>query len=132
MLIACDFDGTVVEHQYPDIGLPVPGALETLREAQELGARIMLWTMRDGSELDAAVAYMTAGGIKLFGINRNPETDWTTSPKCYANVYIDDAAIGCPLQPSMRTDRPCADWAVIRRMLLDKIHGRSFLRSTWT
>jgi len=122
MLLAVDFDGTVVEHRYPDIGLPVPGAIESLREAQNLGARIMLWTMRDGSELAAAVAYMIDNGIKLFGVNKNPETDWTTSPKLYAHCYIDDAALGCPLRASIGTDRPSADWNEIRPMLLARLN----------
>lgn len=99
MTIAVDFDGTVVTHKYPQVGETVPGAVETLRRIHEKGNRIVLWTMRHGKELEDAVKWYEENGIPLFGVNRNPEQDsWTQSPKAYAQIYIDDAAIGCPLK----------------------------------
>jgi hydroxymethylpyrimidine pyrophosphatase-like HAD family hydrolase len=80
-IIAVDFDGTLVEHQYPAIGPDVPGAFETLRQVQEAGAHLILWTMRDGDHLAAAVELCQDRGLVLWGINRNPEQQWTTSPK---------------------------------------------------
>ena len=46
--IAVDFDGTCVEHDYPEVGLDVEGAVETLKELQSRGHRIILYTMRSG------------------------------------------------------------------------------------
>jgi trehalose-6-phosphatase len=99
MTIAVDFDGTVVKHKYPAVGETVDGAVETLKRITEKGNRIILWTMRHGKELEDAVKWYEENGIPLFGINGNPEqVSWTESPKAYAQIYIDDAAIGCPMK----------------------------------
>jgi len=128
MIIEVDFDGTIVEHRFPDIGRPVPLALETLRECQELGAKLILWTMRSDTKdelyLTQAVDYLTKGGVSLFGINENPETDWSTSPKAYAHIYVDDAALGCPLMPSPTGGRPMVDWSKVRPILISMLRGR--------
>jgi len=126
MIIAIDFDGTIVDHQYPDIGPAVPGAIESIRELQQRGHRVMLWTMRGdsvggGPTLTEAVNFCRNNGIE-FGewVNQNPEqSSWTTSNKQYANFYIDDAAIGCPLRehPSATSRRPCVDWAKVMEIL---------------
>ncbi len=103
MYICVDFDGTIVDHAYPDIGNQVPEAIYWLKRLQMLGGRIILFTMRSDQEdgdplLREAVDYLRYNGIHLYGINRNPDQDdWTTSPKAYGHVYVDDAAIGCPL-----------------------------------
>jgi hypothetical protein len=116
MYICVDFDGTVVDHRYPDIGKPVPGALTWLKRLQRHGVRIILYTMRSnntvsGNTLSEAVQYMEDGGINLYGVNRNPDQDnWTTSPKAYCDVYIDDSAFGCPLIQPKGFGRPCVDW----------------------
>jgi hypothetical protein len=116
-VIAVDFDGTIVEHDYPKLGRAVPGALEWLTRYQAAGARLMLWTMRSGGDqhpyvLADAVSYLVDRGVKLFGVNENPEQDWSTSPKQYAHLYIDDAAFGCPLIMG-GNGRPMADWSII-------------------
>jgi hypothetical protein len=117
MILGVDFDGTVVKHAYPEIGEPVDGAIEGLREMRERGVRLLLWTMRSGKELDDAVAYLTANGIELWGVNRNPEqAGWSSSPKAYAHYYVDDAAIGCPLV-FKGSERPWVDWPVVMRSL---------------
>ena len=114
MIIAVDFDGTIVEHRYPEIGAPVPKALEILLELQNNGHEIILWTMRSGERLQEAVAYLARHGIRLWGINHNPQQgDWTSSPKAYAQMYIDDAAIGCPLVYP-EEGRPYVDWPRLR------------------
>ncbi len=103
MFICVDFDGTMVDHRYPEIGKPVPKAVKWLKRLQKYVAKIILFTMRSDSPehpglLSDAVAYMEENGIALYGVNRNPEQDqWTSSPKAYGNVYVDDSAIGCPL-----------------------------------
>ena len=116
MDICVDFDGTLVDHRYPGIGQPVPEAMEWLKKFQSYGARIILYTMRSDSDqygptLTQAVNYVRAGGVTLYGINHNPDQDsWTKSPKAYANLYIDDAAVGCPLIQIEGFARPCVDW----------------------
>jgi hypothetical protein len=118
VIIAVDFDGTIVDHCFPAIGDPVPGAARWLKRFQEFGAKLILWTMRaDGREggfnpLTEAVEYCRSAGIEFWAVNANPEqAEWTASPKAYAHIYIDDAAFGCPLKENPRADgRPFADW----------------------
>jgi hydroxymethylpyrimidine pyrophosphatase-like HAD family hydrolase len=116
MIIAVDFDGTIVTHEYPEIGGDIPGALLTLREWIMKGHQIILWTMRSGEELEAAVQYLEENDIELWGINENPdqiESGWSTSNKQYAHKYVDDAAIGCPLIYPLSGARPYVDWQKI-------------------
>lgn len=124
LIIAVDFDGTLVEHKFPKIGDENPGAVETLKECIALGARVILWTMRSdqqsaGDVLTDAVNWLKERGIEPWGINENPEQDWTGSPKAYAQIYIDDAGIGCPLIKSPTGGRPMVDWRRIRPILIE-------------
>lgn len=131
MIIAVDFDGTVVDHRFPDVGKDVPGAAKWLRQFVQSGAKIILWTMRsDGREagqdvLHDAIAWFSKHDIPLFGVNENPEQwEWTQSPKAYAHLYVDDAAFGCPLKENPRLGgRPYVDWdivgPVVMRMIKD-------------
>lgn len=96
-VIAVDFDGTCVEHKYPRVGQDAPDAVRVLRKLVENGNQLILWTMRDGIQLSEAVEWFKKKNIPLWGIQRNPTQDsWTGSPKAYAQIYIDDAALGCP------------------------------------
>lgn len=118
VIVAVDFDGTVVEHRYPDIGEECSGALDTLRWLQDQGAQLVLWTMRSGFALEQAVIWLQSRGIRLAGVNRNPSQEsWTDSPKVYAHLYIDDAALGCPLKMDSEGIRMCVDWARVREVL---------------
>ena len=111
MIIALDFDGTVVEHEYPEIGDPVPLALDWLHWFQSQGARIILWTMRSGEKLDAAARYLAQNDVQLWALNHNPEqASWTSSPKCYAHVMVDDTAAGTPVIYPGAGRRPYVDW----------------------
>ena len=95
--IAIDFDGTIVDHEYPGIGKEKLFAFQTLKELEKLGARLILWTFRTGKELDDAVAYCRDNGIEFYAINKNyPEEifDETISRKIDADIYIDDRNIG--------------------------------------
>ena len=116
-IIAIDFDGTIVEHKYPAIGAPIKGAIDTIKELQARGHRIILWTMRSGRELENAVIYLQENGITPWGVNQNHEQDWSDSPKAYAQVYIDDAALGCPLEKK-GSDRPMVYWPRVREHLV--------------
>ena len=95
--IAVDFDGTIVEHQYPDIGKEKLFAFQTLKELEKKGARLILWSFRTGKELDDAVEYCRKNGIEFYSVNRNyPEEvmNDSVSRKIDANIYIDDKNIG--------------------------------------
>lgn len=114
MYICVDFDGTIVDHRYPEIGDPVPFAVDYLLSWVEAGAKLILFTMRSGTELDAAVSYLKQKGVQLHGVNKNPDqVTWSDSPKAFGHVYIDDAAFGCPMFISAKFARPCVDWSVV-------------------
>ena len=118
MIIAVDFDGTCVEHDYPAVGMEVEGAVETLRALQSKGHRLILFTMRSGMKLEAAVKWFKDRKIELWAINKNPEqTEWTESPKVYADIYIDDSALGCPIMFIDGVRRPVVCWAKVRQKL---------------
>lgn len=97
MIIAVDFDGTIVEHEYPKIGKPKLFAFETIKALQDRGDQLILWTYRSGKELDEAVAFCKNNGIEFYAVNKNyPEEvyDGSISRKILADVYIDDRNIG--------------------------------------
>jgi len=99
MTIAVDFDGTIVTHEYPRIGKPIPFAIETLKKLQqEEHCLLILWTYRTGKLLDEAVEYCTSKGVEFYAINANhPEeenTDADYSRKINADIYIDDRNLG--------------------------------------
>jgi hypothetical protein len=122
MYICVDFDGTIVDHRYPDIGPEAPGAIAALKSFSKAGAKLILFTMRCGEELDQAVAYLKKNGVELYGVNHNPDqASWTKSPKAYGHVYIDDAALGCPTVNIEGFFRPCVDWAKV----IDEITRRA-------
>lgn len=121
--IAIDFDGTIVEHRFPEIGKPVPGAIEWMKKFQEAGAELILWTMRSDVDernyLSEAVGYCRDNGIRFEHVNQNPQ-DWTTSPKAYAHVYIDDSAACCPLRV-MGTGARVVDWDIVGPVVMQEI-----------
>jgi hypothetical protein len=115
LTIAVDFDGTIVDHAYPNLGQPNLGAIEAMLEWQEKGAKLILWTMRSGDELMEALKYTANHGIEFYGVNGNPDQwVWTKSPKALADIYVDDAAFGAPLIHPEGFNRPCIDWSVVR------------------
>lgn len=130
MIIAIDFDGTLCDHRFPEIGAEVPGAIEWCKRFQELGARLILFTMRSDMRADAsspeghradrdflgeAISWCADRGLRFWAHNENPEqSKWTQSPKVYAQLYIDDAAHGCPLRKLPRIgSRPAVDWSIV-------------------
>ena len=119
LTIAVDFDGTCVTHEYPEIGIDI-GAVPILQELVNRGHKLVLFTMRDGEHLAAAVNWFKQNSITLYGVQYNPSQKfWTKSNKCHANVYIDDAALGCPLIfPDSETERPYVDWNRVKELLI--------------
>lgn len=113
-VIALDFDGTCVDHRFPEVGPDVPGAAAGLRELYENGFRFILYTMRSGDKLDDAVAWFERNNIPLFGVQTHPTQDtWTTSPKCHADICIDDRNAGTPLV-KYEGFRPCVLWSDVK------------------
>ena len=100
MIIAVDFDGTIVEHKYPAIGKEIPFAIETLRALAEEGNKLILWTSRDGELLEDALEFCRQRGLEFYAVNSNypPGALFTNkagrSCKVVADVYIDDRNLG--------------------------------------
>lgn len=96
--IAIDFDGTIVEHKYPEIGKEIPFAIETIKALQKQKHQLILWTYRSGRELDEAVEYCRKNGIEFYAINASyPEEEFDedfASRKIEADIFIDDRNIG--------------------------------------
>lgn len=127
--IGLDFDGTVVTHEFPKIGKDIPHCIETLKKITDEGGKIILITMRSGRKLQEAVAYLSYHEIPLYGVNHNPRQDhYSKSPKIYANIYIDDAALGCPLTFSELSDKAYVDWLQVQKYLFPK-QGKELLKN---
>lgn len=97
LIIAIDFDGTIVEHRYPFIGKIRPFAFETMEKLQIKGHRLILWSHRAGQKLDEAVKFCLLHGIEFYAVNKNfPEEVWdeNDSRKILADIYIDDRNLG--------------------------------------
>jgi len=109
MIIAVDFDGTIVEHDYPKIGKPIPFAIEVLKKLQnEEHHLLILWSVREGDLLEDAVEYCKRAGLEFYAVNKNyPEEKPGLEPrKINADLYIDDKNIG-----------GIPDWGIIYNML---------------
>ena len=123
LCIAVDFDGTIVDHQTQQKDgewttelVANYLAIDTLKDLVKKGHKLILWTCRTGATLRQAVQYLDAHDVQLTGVNENPVIDMASySPKVFCNIYIDDAAIGCPLKPG-NGERPVVDWLKIREL----------------
>lgn len=96
-VIAVDFDGTIVEHDYPRIGKEMMFAFATLKELNKKGHKLILWTIRTGPLLDEAVEYCKKNGVEFYAVNRNyPEEEFSDniSRKLNADIFIDDRNVG--------------------------------------
>lgn len=118
MIIAVDFDGTIVKDKYPLIGEAVPGAIETLKKLKKEGYQLILWTCRTGKHLAEAVSFCANNGIRFDAINRsiryNVVAHGGSDPrKIGAGLYIDDRGIaGLP------------DWNEIYRIVHRRLPDR--------
>lgn len=126
MFIAVDFDGTIVKHLYPKIGEDI-GAFGWLKKWQEAGAKLILLTMRGDQELRDAINHCRNKGIEFWAINHNPtQRRWTTSPKIYAHMYVDDLSFGMPLVTSdVNGERSWVDWSIVGPKVLERLTGES-------
>ena len=97
LTIAVDFDGTIVENRFPEIGKPILFAIETLLKLQEEGHHLILWTYRNGIHLEEAVNFCKNKGVHFYAVNSSyPEEifDHSLSRKIQADYFIDDRNIG--------------------------------------
>jgi len=97
MIIAVDFDGTIVDHEYPEIGKPKLFAFDTLKALQKQGHQLILWTYRSGDKLKEAVEFCRKNEVEFYAVNKSyPEEvfDESISRKIIADVYIDDRNVG--------------------------------------
>lgn len=114
MTIAVDFDGTIVEHRYPEIGREIPFAVETLKKLQEEHHLLILWSVREGRLLDEAIEWCKARGLEFYATNKDfPEEDESKnrhySRKLKADIFIDDRNVG-----------GLPDWGTIYRIIREK------------
>lgn len=111
MTIAVDFDGTIVEHKYPEIGEEKPFATETLRMLIRDRHKLILWSVREGKLLEDAVEWCRQRGVEFYAINRDyPEETSENNPhftrKVKADIFIDDRNLG-----------GLPDWGTIYQMI---------------
>ena len=120
MTIAVDFDGTIVEHRYPEIGREIPFAIETLKMLTREGHRLILWSVREGKLLDEAVEWCRERGLEFYAVNKDyPEEgreDRNYSRKLKVEMFIDDRNVG-----------GLPDWGVIYKMITQKKSYRDIL-----
>jgi hypothetical protein len=116
--INIDVDGTVFTHDYPNIGHDI-GAVPVLKALTNNGHKLIIFTMRDGKELQDAVDWFAKNDIPVYGVQTNPtQKRWTKSPKSYAQLMIDDSALGCPLKYDLAiSQRPFVDWDAVYTIL---------------
>lgn len=122
MLIAVDFDGTIVKHRYPAIGEEIPFAIETLKKLAADRHRLILWTVREGKLLDEAVEFCRARGLEFYAVNRDyPEEEQDKnrhfSRKLKADVFIDDRNLG-----------GLPDWGTIYEMVTQHLTYEQVMR----
>lgn len=115
MTIAVDFDGTIVKHRYPDIGPEIPFAIETLRKLQDEGHKLIMWSVREGDLLDAAVEWCRERGLEFYAVNRDyPEEEEDKnnhfSRKLKVGLFIDDRNLG-----------GLPDWGTIYEMVHNRL-----------
>ncbi len=112
MTIAVDFDGTIVEHRYPEIGEELPFATETLKMLIKDRHKLILWSVREGKLLDDAVNWCRERGVEFYAVNRDypeengKESNNFFSRKLKVDMFIDDRNIG-----------GLPDWGTIYRMI---------------
>ena len=97
LIIAIDFDGTIVEDAYPNIGKPMIFAFETMKKLQSEGHRLILWTYRTDKKLQEAVDFCKQQGLEFYAINKSypeEEFDGKISRKIHATFFVDDRNIG--------------------------------------
>lgn len=98
MIFAIDFDGTLCENRFPEIGQPIPVVLDFVRDLEAQGHEWVLYTMREGELLEAALRWLKSNRLIPDAANNNLkklQESWKNNPrKIYADAYIDDHGVG--------------------------------------
>ncbi len=98
-LVFCvDFDGTLCEHKYPEIGKPIHEHIDLFKKLRKSGCQIILWTCRDGIYLHQAVEWCKQQGLEFDAVNEDLPiiksfNKMPKSNKVYADYYFDDKNI---------------------------------------
>ena len=126
MLIAIDFDGTIVEHRYPEIGEEKPFAVQTLRMLIQERHQLILWSVREGQLLDDAVQWCRERGIEFYAVNRDYPEETAAgndhfSRKIKADIFIDDRNLG-----------GLPDWGTIYRMVHEGVQWHQLIGEAMT
>lgn len=123
MVIAVDFDGTIVEHRYPEIGEELPFATDVLKMLIADRHKVILYTMRNGKLLEDAVKWCAERGVEFYAVNSDEPSDFRAdrntnySPKVNADYFIDDRNIsGLP------------DWSTIYKIISRGLTYEQILR----
>lgn len=95
---AVDFDGTLCENAYPEIGAPNLPLIDRLIACRRyFDVKLILWTCREGEMLTRAVEFCRRYGLEFDAVNDNTEElkkAYGTNPrKIGADFYIDDKAV---------------------------------------
>jgi len=98
MIIAIDFDGTIVQNKYPEIGMLQPYSVKVINKLYD-EHYIIIWTSRSGDMLLNAINFLLEKGIKFHRVNAsNPQNieiyGGQDTRKIFANTYIDDRNLG--------------------------------------
>lgn len=105
--VAVDFDGTLVEDKFPEIGEPKSTVIDLVKRLQKAGVRTILWTCRNGSVLDEAVSWCKEHGLNFASINQNlPEVQekWKgDTRKVMVDYYLDDKCLGFGMLKALKT-----------------------------
>ncbi len=123
MIIAIDFDGTIVEHKYPAIGRELPFAIETLKKLRDDHHKLILWTVREGRLLEEALAFCRERGLEFYAVNKDyPEEEEGQnnhfSRKLKVDIFIDDRNLG-----------GLPDWGTIYEMVSKKLSYEDLMKS---
>ena len=123
MVIAVDFDGTIVEHKYPAIGRELPFATSTLKKLLEDGHQLILWSVREGELLQEAVDWCESKGLRFHSVNEYLDEDGggrennpNYARKLKVDCFIDDRNIG-----------GLPDWGAIYQIISRKISFEDYL-----
>ena len=124
MKIAINFDSTCVKNDFPKIGEDI-GAVEVLRDLVSQGHKLILSTMRSdgqrhGDVLTEAIGWFADNEIQLYSVGKDKgQEHWTSSNKCFADLYIGDDALGCPLIYPDK-GKPYVNWVAVKETLKEK------------
>jgi len=114
-IIAIDFDGTIVDDQFPEIGKLIPGAKENINKLYSEGYEIIIWSCRNGINKAKAIEWLVKNGIKFHRFNESSyhnlkEHDFKDTRKVFANMYIDD-----------RQPTPLPAWSELYNIIHEKL-----------